>query len=611
MTSVTVSPAAVEFLDGDIPYSSQFQDVYFSRAGGVDESSYVYLNGNGLPERFADFPGTDFQLLETGFGTGLNFLLTAQAFLAHAPKGKCLRYFSIEGFPLTAVDLQRALQGFTSLRELSQPLCEQYPPLLRNWHTLRFANGRIELILVFDEVNTVLPQLLKSQWRFDAFYLDGFAPARNPEMWQSEWLIRLNKLARPQATLASFTAVGEVRRQLQQAGFDIERRKGFGHKREMIVGRFPHSPRPRPSPSLDKREPVLIVGNGIAGCALAYQLNKLDFPVIVAASSAVGGTLAEHDCAVAGPRWSKDFDRRSRWYLNGFLQLQAFVAQQAPVTLLSKGVIDLISDEEWAETLERLQHLGLHHHHTEVIDENLLRQWVGAESRLHGVLQHLAMTVAPQRLCQHLLADNKIEQRQAPLNHYQYDEHGVQVEWQDGKLERFAAVIFCTGSDSPNWFPELPMSRVRGQYNLVPATEQSRELKQSLRFGGYLCPAIENRHILGASFEHDAVGLELDAPIHRANWRKLHKRVPSLAAPWRSTPMQGQVGFRLMTPDRLPIVGAHPKQARVYLNFAHGAHGLMSAFSSAELLAAQLSNRVPALPPALIKAVSPLRFLNP
>ena len=215
--------AALSWRDDVIPVSTRFDDPYFSLSGGLDESRHVFLGGNGLPARFV--PG--FQVAELGFGTGLNMLATLIAWRAAGVAG-LLRYTSFEAYPMTAGDMARALAAFPEALDVAGPMLEQW------------AAGKTRIILPGLEAEVVIGDAgaTLEAWggAADAWYLDGFSPAKNPELWTDSLLQSVARHTRPSGTFATYTAAGHVRRSLAAAGFAVERRAGFGAKRHMSVG---------------------------------------------------------------------------------------------------------------------------------------------------------------------------------------------------------------------------------------------------------------------------------------------------------------------------------------------------------------------------------------
>jgi tRNA 5-methylaminomethyl-2-thiouridine biosynthesis bifunctional protein len=226
-----ITTASVSFEDAT-PVSAQFGDVYFSKAGGVEESTYVFLHSNGLPTRFAAAVN-GFHIAETGFGTGLNFLLTMRLWCECAPKDAVLHYTSIERHPIAHETLS-AIYAPHPLSHEADMLLEQYPPLQAGTYALTFAEGRVQLTLHYADVEVAVQYLPAAS--VDAWFLDGFAPAKNPDMWTEFVLMAVGQATKLGGSCATFTAAGEVRRLLTRAGFTMEKQAGFGHKREMLSG---------------------------------------------------------------------------------------------------------------------------------------------------------------------------------------------------------------------------------------------------------------------------------------------------------------------------------------------------------------------------------------
>ncbi|MDO5529564.1 MAG: tRNA (5-methylaminomethyl-2-thiouridine)(34)-methyltransferase MnmD [Paracoccus sp. (in: a-proteobacteria)] len=201
-----------------VPVSRRFDDPYFSLRGGLDETRHVFLAGNGLPARL----GPGFHVAELGFGTGLNLMALAQI----APPG--VRFTSFEAFPLTAPEMERAHQAFPELAALSAELRAAEG-------ARRFRLGGVEVELVIGDARRTLPE-----WggKADAWFLDGFSPARNPELWSPELMAEIARHTAPGGTFATYSAAGHVRRGLDAAGFDVARAPGFAGKRHMSRGRL-------------------------------------------------------------------------------------------------------------------------------------------------------------------------------------------------------------------------------------------------------------------------------------------------------------------------------------------------------------------------------------
>jgi tRNA 5-methylaminomethyl-2-thiouridine biosynthesis bifunctional protein len=217
------------------PYSIDFNDIYFSTEDGLDETEYVFIQQNQLEQRFKSLAQNQFTIIETGFGTGLNFLLTCQHWLKLAPADAKLHFISIEKFPLTLADLSHAHALWPQFTTISNELLQYYDALKAGNNVFSMAGGRIQLALQVDDILHALPQITR---KADAWFLDGFAPAKNAEMWSIDVFEKIARLSQAKTTFATFTSAGAVRRGLQAAGFNVEKCTGFGKKREMLRGMF-------------------------------------------------------------------------------------------------------------------------------------------------------------------------------------------------------------------------------------------------------------------------------------------------------------------------------------------------------------------------------------
>lgn len=226
--------ASLILADDGTPISPAYGDVYHSAAGGHAQAKHVFMAGNGLPELWRR--ASRFVILETGFGIGINFLATWLAWLNDPERCAELHFISLEKHPFTAEDLARAHRALPEFAELSGELLGRWPTSERlqpGEQRIALSDGRVILHLEFGDAIEALPTLTAE---VDAIYLDGFSPAKNPELWSPELCRSLHRLARPGATLATWSVAGSVRRALSDAGFVVERRPGFADKRQMLVG---------------------------------------------------------------------------------------------------------------------------------------------------------------------------------------------------------------------------------------------------------------------------------------------------------------------------------------------------------------------------------------
>jgi tRNA 5-methylaminomethyl-2-thiouridine biosynthesis bifunctional protein len=326
-----IHPAEIHFgSDGAPPTSALYGDVYHPRAGAIEQAAHVFLRGNGLPHRWTG--RRRFVVLETGFGLGHNFLATWASWRAHPERCERLVFVSIEAHPPHEADLRRVHTG-SDLAALATQLCDAWPRSTANLHLRRFEEGRVELLLAWGDVHAVLPELSTPA---DAFFLDGFAPDRNPGIWDASVLKALGRLALPDATLATWSVARSVHEGLSSAGFAVSKAPGFAHKREMTVARF--SPRPgmrtaarRMPASPDGPREAMVIGAGLAGASVAQALVARGWActVVEAARSVAQGASGNALGLYHGSQNAHD-GLHARWHRAAALHLERCLAEAAP-----------------------------------------------------------------------------------------------------------------------------------------------------------------------------------------------------------------------------------------------------------------------------------------
>lgn len=628
------------------PLSRGFGDVYFSRASGLEETRYVFLAHNALPLRFAALPaGGRLSVGETGFGTGLNFLCAWQLFERTAPADARLHFVSVERFPLTRADLQKALALWPELAPWADALLAQYVAVHPGFQRFVFAEGRVVLTLLVGDVLERLPEL---DARIDAWFLDGFAPAKNPEMWTPALFAELARLSAPGASLATFTSAGFVRRGLNAAGFAMQRVKGFGQKREMLAGRFEGTPQEaakpwfaRPPRPAGPRE-ALVIGAGLAGCAAAASLARRGWQVtLLERRAAVAEETSGNPQGVLYLKLSAHGTALSRLILAGFGFTRRLLQRLEPGRDWSPcGVLQLASDaREAARQAELVAAFPADLLHG--LGRAEAEELAGVALDSGGLFYPEAGWVHPPALCAHLAAHPNIRL----LTHREVlDLHREDGQWcaraGETLLARAPVAVLCGGAEIAR-FPEaagLPLKRIRGQISRLPATAASRDLQTVLCAEGYVAPPRDGEHTLGASFRFDSDELALSAEEHAENLQLLREISTDLAERLQAdrldpAALDGRAGFRCTSPDYLPIAGPLAdaavfaeayavlgKDARqvpqhpcpwldgLYVSSGHGSRGLLSAPLAGELLAAWLDDEPLPVPRAVAEACHPNRF---
>lgn len=641
--------AQLDWDDQGRPRSRVFDDVYFSSDSGLEETRHVFIEQNRLRERFAALNAdARFVIGETGFGTGLNFLCAWQLFRQQAPATARLHFVSVEKYPLRPADLQRALALWPELTELSQQLLKHYVAVHGGFQRIVLNDGRVTLTLLIGDALEQLPQL---DAQIDAWFLDGFAPAKNPDMWTPELFAELARLAAPGSTLSTFTSTGWVRRLLNAAGFKMKRTPGIGRKWEVLRGEFLGWPEDSPSPAQVKpwfaRPPAqaktaLVIGGGLAGCASAASLAARGWQVqLLERQAHLAQEASGNPQGVLYLKLSAHGTALSQMILSGFGYTRRQLEHlQRGLDWDGCGVLQLAFNPKEAERQAQL---------AAAFPTDLLRQLDQPEAQaLAGIgLDHGGLFypeggwVHPPALCQWQAKHPQIQ----VLAHREVLElRRVDQQWQAWDGERMlasAAVVILAGAAEIKRFPasaELPLKRIRGQITRLPQTVQSQSLATVVCAEGYVAPPRLGEHTLGASFDFNSQDLTPTSAEHAGNLDMLREissdllqRLNAEQLPLDS--LQGRAAFRCTSPDYLPIVGplADPtafadtyavlgKDARqvpdlpcpwldgLYINSGHGSRGLITAPLSGELLAAWLENEPLPLPRSVAEACHPNRF---
>jgi tRNA 5-methylaminomethyl-2-thiouridine biosynthesis bifunctional protein len=584
-----ILPAAPSFRDG-AAFSETYGDTYWSLDGGLDETRHVFLSGNDLPARWQ--ARERFTILETGFGTGLNFLCAWRSFRETARRGARLHYFSVDKHPFRRDDLARLYALWPGLAPLGAALLERYPPLIPGFHRLHLDGGRIILTLLFGEAAAMLAQVAA---RVDAFFLDGFAPSRNPDMWSEALFAQLGRLAAPGATFATYSAAGKVSRGMTAAGFAVEKRPGFGRKREMLRGRFPGAV---PSETSGERR-ALVVGGGIAGCLVAERLAARGWAVdLLERRDGLARETSGNPAGVLQPVPSADGNRLSRLTLAGFhyalRRLQEF-SSDPKLIWQQCGVLRLARDAKQVERQRRIVESGL-------LPPEVLR-WVDVEeaSQLAGWRVPApgwwfpqGGWVHPPALCDVALrvAGNAVRlHTQREVANLLRAGNGWRAVDASGNVIAEASVAILANGHLARRFEvsaSLPLRPVRGQITCIPA-EPGRSINAVVSREGYVTPATSfGVHVVGATYEEGSTDELAREEDHRANLERLKHLLPDFAATMDAARLGGRAGIRSVGPDRLPLVGAIPDAESLHGLLGLGSRGLVYAPLCAELLACEI-----------------------
>jgi tRNA 5-methylaminomethyl-2-thiouridine biosynthesis bifunctional protein len=654
---LTITNANIRFNENGTPYATEFEDLYFSDAQGIDETVHVFIKNNQLLERWENWQEPLFNIAETGFGTGLNFLVTLLYFETFMQQNQCpkfrLHFISIEKFPINVADLSKALSLYPQLEQYSQALLAQYPIPVAGCHRLSFLDGKVTLDLWLGDVHEVLPKIEnKPQGLVDTWFLDGFAPSKNPEMWTQGLFENMALLAKDQCQFATFTAAGHVKRGLREAGFTVNKQPAHGRKRDMLAGsinkstenlsRLPYFAR---IPATIKKLPrIAIIGGGLAGANCAYALSKRGLSsTIYCQDDALAKGASGNAQGGFYPQLNAEAGHASQIHALAFNFANTLYRQ-----LLSQGIH---FSHQWCGTLQLAFNEKVAARYRKLIHNqtwpDALVHWVEPQQATQlanvdlpypglyieqgGWINLPELVAGLTKAAGSTIANNK------QLTSLEQVDDIWQLSWQDGGQSEADIVIMATGSDSPNCeqMSALPFRLVRGQVEAINSQNELAKLSTVLCHKGYLTPAWKGSHALGSTYVKDDKNCDYRLSEQHTNLA-MHQQALT-KCDWINDiqPMQGgRAAIRCSTPDHLPMVGAVPNSdiqteqyqdlykalpaknyplpinhKNLFMLCGLGSRGLTTAPLCAELLVSQILNEPLPLSNNLLDALNPNRFL--
>lgn len=596
---MSISPAQIQWSPGpgdqSLPTSPLYGDIYHAETGAWAQARHVFLAGNELPERWQGRPR--FVILETGFGLGNNFLATWAAWRADPKRCNRLVFISVEKHPLTLSDLHRAHQqrpvdeDAELAQALSGRLCDAWPPLTPGLHVLDFddadlagaqASSGVTLLLGLGDIKDLLPKLVAA---VDAFYLDGFAPAKNPAMWDEHLLSRLHRLAAPDATVATWSVARGVRDALSKAGFEVSKAPGFSSKRDMLKARYRprHQSAPLPGglwPTPAHEHHAIVIGAGLAGCAAAWALTQEGWQVTLIeqhreiaqeASGNLGGLFhsivharenmhtrthraaALLTAAIAGP-WIRAGEVAGQ--ISGLLRLDPRVSDaDAQAQVQAQGLPD--DYIEWMPQAQAQAACGL------PLPSGAWLFKGGGWLHPAGYAQAFLAQATSTGLLHWCGGQRADRLRRNTQGAWQVLDDQEQV------LASAPCVVMCNANqlgtlpleaEGPIKTPQLPLSSIRGQVTWLPADFPGlRRPSMPVAGGGYALSLPDGRVLCGATTQEGDLEAAVRWADHAQNLAQAeHLGVLSEGASNAVAPgtLAGRTGWRASTPDRLPLVGA-------------------------------------------------------
>jgi tRNA 5-methylaminomethyl-2-thiouridine biosynthesis bifunctional protein len=630
-------PAQLDFDATGAPWNELYGDVYASRDGALAQAREVFLAGNRLPEQWRG--RSQFVILETGFGLGTNFLATWQAWRDDPARPQRLHFVSLECHPLPADALRHAAGG--ELPALAAELAAQWPLPLPGLHRCEFDDGRVVLTLAFGDARRLLPRLRLGA---DAIFLDGFAPDRNPEMWEPGLLKSLALTARPDATLATWCTARRVQDALAASGFEIELAPGFGHKRQRLCARFvPRWKLRRHEPAAAFRGPrtAVVVGAGLAGSACAEALLRRGWDMTVIDQTGVASGASALPWGLLHPHLSVDDNRLARLTRAGCAVSLAALARldsghgsDTGLIAQASAVFQLARDDDeaarWQATLARF---ALPSAWCEMLDQDSAAARIGMQPRCSGLWWSQAAIVSPARWCRAMLATGpRLRIVTAAAARLTPDDRGwVVLDAEGGELASAPVVIAANALAAPELLQQrfATLRAVHGRIAQL-TTSSFAALRVPIAGDGHLLQAPDGSVTIGSTYEEAPTAEVAQLSATRADVSNLARLSRLLLQPPIAQVIGGFEGVRAVARDRLPLAGAiadealaeagarelrgaHledlPRKPGVYGLFALGSRGITLAPLLAELIASQIEGEPWPIEQDLADAVDPARFL--
>lgn len=658
MRTTPIEPATLAFNAEGLPWSPRYGDVYHPRGGAFVQARHVFLGGNDLPARWQDpaDPQRRFVILETGFGLGNNFLATWQAWRDTPGPRAPLDFISLEQHPFLAHDLRRA-HAASPCPEQVEALLAQWPALTHNLHSLSFENGQVRLLLAFGDALQWLPELVAS---VDAFYLDGFARACNPMLWQDCVYKAMARLAAPGATAATWSAAHALRKGLTSAGFEVRLAAGSLGKREMTLARYAPrftpraAPRRTPARAAPTPRQALIVGGGLAGCATAWALARVGWHSTVLdthphpAAGASGNPAGLFHGIVTGQDGT-----HARLYRAAALAITQVVrdAVAQGTAGQAQGLLRLVQQRDGQAMRALIAAQGLPPSYVQALDAAQAGAAGGWSAPSGAWLFPGGGWVDPSGLCRAYLAwaGPAVQWRGgARVASITCSDPGEATCWTaldaEGRpLGQAPVLVLANAGDSLRLLshPDWPMTPVRGQLSWCEHADQAIQMgwppsgpTLPVAGAGYALPPWGLRRLFGATSQPGDMDPRPRLADHAANlqqWHRLQGHGPlddeTALAMARRLRLEGRVGWRWTTGDKLPLWGSVPEttwqgaRQAVPLQVRHaarvpglfvctglGSRGITWSALAGQVLAALVSDTVCPLESSLLDAVDPARF---
>ncbi|MBX2812595.1 MAG: tRNA (5-methylaminomethyl-2-thiouridine)(34)-methyltransferase MnmD [Myxococcales bacterium] len=607
MTTTLECPPADFLFDEDsgVAQAPVVGDIYFSAGGGLDEARRVFLQGTGLPERWTNC--RSFTVAELGFGTGTNILALVELWRQYAPSSAWLHVVSVENRPLDQKQAESALRRWPTTGDIAEALVRCWPPRWKGVHRRRLDIYRVTLTIIHEDVTTALTE---ADFRADSWFLDGFSPSRNPEMWSPQVFELVARRSAAGARVATYTAAGVVRRGLQVAGFNVQKVSGYGTKRHRLEAVFTgEASLSRSALRLAPRDgPILVVGGGVAAASVAHALVARKRPVTLIAEGGLAAGASGAPRGLLNPYLEIKDQPHVRATMAAFAYSRALFANHP--SFWGNGVLRLSQTPKGQRRLRLLaDRLSSMLKPISAVETAAL---TGIFSEMSGVSISTGGYLSPKHIVRFLAAGATIID--ATVTRIQRDGDQWILIDRSGKILAAAPTAILAGGAQLADLPGPWQQNIRhsggwlGTYRLP----ETISLSSGIVWGSYIIPGEVDHSgqptiVLGATHAHDADPGDCNAAQHKLE-KNLSGVAPELAQALRP-PCAMWAGVRTTSPDRLPLAGpAIAADDGLVLLSGLGSRGFAHAPLLGEMLIGDLTGAPAALDLSAIKAFHPHRW---
>ncbi len=580
----------------DEPFSATYKDLYFSKNQAIEEANFVYIQGNNLPSRWEGLKkNEDFNIVELGFGAGINFLTTLREWSKNSKSHNWLNYLSIENNPLSLADFKKIHEKYSELDSFSNKLMDTFPLNCQGCQRIEFLEERVSLTIYFGEVCQSLQDLEQEDFTVDACFHDGFSPNRNLKMWSSEVFKSLANLSHQGSTYSTFSAAKIIKERLIDNNFKVETIKGFGDKRHMLRAEFKCKLTKR---RMRIKKRVAVVGAGIAGCTSAKILSSRGYEVaLFEKDKKIVNAASGNKALVLYPRLSAFNTPYSSFCLHSYLYSIRFYDEIGSPYWNKTGALFLDFSKDTNKRFKQLLSVRNDTKLFKPVSPEEASRIAGIKLAKGGLFFPEAGWLDPKGACDLMIQNSNIRFIGEEVKNIKKTSKFRVIF--DGQTDEFDHVCLCSSHESNNLINLKGISKKRGQVTYLENNSSIKNLKVPIFAKGYISPAPEDLKIIGSTY-NDRNNKDITLEENQENLEKLrlitNKKVIVKGA---------KFGYRATTPDRLPLVG---KTKQMYVNIGHGSRGSSSAPISAQFICDLMSGSPPVFGKKISRALNPERF---